>query len=726
MVSYQYLDALDAPGAQTTVVSPVVSYQYFDWIGDENVTFTNSAQVSFYYPATEVATLPADTALGTSAVLRGQVDALAAACVAGFEWGVSPTALTNRTAGQDIGDDAALVSFSATLTGLKPGTTYFFRARKDSFGAAAPRFGETLSFTTTLAPPKTAPKVSVTGRGLANERTLTPAYFTFRRTGDLTQPLAIFFALSGTAIAGVDYDSPGTSATFAAGAASVEIAIKPRADAIPEPVEKVIVTLLASANYQLVPGASVAQRSIMDQAVAGKLITLAAGNAGQARTHFPQQPLSTLDQADQWFRLSVPEATTLNVSVTGHWKKTKDGDFGVSGQTYAWLAAHLGVDLISPSGETLKSAEKPFIVNDGVVYYPAQSLRKEVKEPGIYYLRVYKTGEDGGLALNPAIIFNRWFLVSVSSGPFWDLLDDSVPNGPPLRFVSTLHNPAGEVHHIGLRPRGKSIVSRTPTWIVTHGRTDSWTTFQKIGAALARPAGTLPGNLDAQVLYLDWMSAAAADGIFGGVSLRNGYWFPTIGTKVGAMLSGYDDGGKRFAGSDLRTAGHSWGTYVNYEIAKQLAPVAKLVALDPARNATNYAPETVSFRDVSSYSLGFWSSQFGSADATGTSTDAFEMEVSGSGSTLVRHRAAHLAFHTMLKSNDSISTAIRNVLFNEADPIWLRPRDSQPLDKRLHYRNTTLQNGSPFSFTPDGFEGSMSVQPVNGVWRAWEMFFHAP
>ena len=49
MVSYQYLDSLSEPGTQTTITSPVVSYQYFDWPGDENLAFTNSPHVSYYF-----------------------------------------------------------------------------------------------------------------------------------------------------------------------------------------------------------------------------------------------------------------------------------------------------------------------------------------------------------------------------------------------------------------------------------------------------------------------------------------------------------------------------------------------------------------------------------------------------------------------------------------------------------------------------------------------------
>ena len=49
VVSYQFYDSLDDSPATSPIVSPVVSYQYYDWIGDENVTFQNSASVSYYF-----------------------------------------------------------------------------------------------------------------------------------------------------------------------------------------------------------------------------------------------------------------------------------------------------------------------------------------------------------------------------------------------------------------------------------------------------------------------------------------------------------------------------------------------------------------------------------------------------------------------------------------------------------------------------------------------------
>jgi hypothetical protein len=48
-VSFQYLDALDNPGSNTPIMSPVVSYQYFEWPGDENLTFQYTPQVSYYF-----------------------------------------------------------------------------------------------------------------------------------------------------------------------------------------------------------------------------------------------------------------------------------------------------------------------------------------------------------------------------------------------------------------------------------------------------------------------------------------------------------------------------------------------------------------------------------------------------------------------------------------------------------------------------------------------------
>ena len=49
VVSYQFQDSLADPEAQTPIISRVVSYQYFDWPGDENLTFQYAPSVSYYF-----------------------------------------------------------------------------------------------------------------------------------------------------------------------------------------------------------------------------------------------------------------------------------------------------------------------------------------------------------------------------------------------------------------------------------------------------------------------------------------------------------------------------------------------------------------------------------------------------------------------------------------------------------------------------------------------------
>ena len=48
-VSYQFYDSLEHAGTNSQVISPVVSYQYFDWPDASSVQFINSPLVSYFY-----------------------------------------------------------------------------------------------------------------------------------------------------------------------------------------------------------------------------------------------------------------------------------------------------------------------------------------------------------------------------------------------------------------------------------------------------------------------------------------------------------------------------------------------------------------------------------------------------------------------------------------------------------------------------------------------------
>ncbi len=73
----------------------------------------------------------------------------------------------------------------------------------------------------------------------------------FVRSGEITSPLTVDYSVSGTATAGVDYVSPGTSVVIPAGAAAITVDVPFIDDASADAGETVVVTLLAGSGYAL-------------------------------------------------------------------------------------------------------------------------------------------------------------------------------------------------------------------------------------------------------------------------------------------------------------------------------------------------------------------------------------------------------------------------------------------------------------------------------------------
>ncbi|HRT08535.1 MAG TPA: glycosyl hydrolase family 28-related protein [Candidatus Paceibacterota bacterium] len=88
------------------------------------------------------------------------------------------------------------------------------------------------------------------GTAVANLTTGSPGSFRLLRAGNI-HPLTVRYAVSGSAIAGVDYQTLSGTATFPAGASAVEIPVIPLAGAVLSPSKSVVINLEAGPGYGL-------------------------------------------------------------------------------------------------------------------------------------------------------------------------------------------------------------------------------------------------------------------------------------------------------------------------------------------------------------------------------------------------------------------------------------------------------------------------------------------
>lgn len=117
--------------------------------------------------APTVTTTAASSVTSTGAKLNGTVNPNASATTAYFEWGTSSTLPTSSTtSSQTVGSGTAPASVSANLTGLTPGTTYYFRVVAQN--NAGTQKGSILSFTTPAAIIPAAPSLLSPSDGVSN------------------------------------------------------------------------------------------------------------------------------------------------------------------------------------------------------------------------------------------------------------------------------------------------------------------------------------------------------------------------------------------------------------------------------------------------------------------------------------------------------------------------------------------------------------------------------
>ena len=164
---------------------------------------------------------------------------------------------------------------------------------------------------------------------------------------------------------------------------------------------------------------------------------------------------------------------------------------------------------------------------------------------------------------------------------------------------------------------GMPIDSAKPTWIVVHG----WNSDSSDNGIREMAKALVQSRPKDQVLTLDWGSISrsglldpwgAAEGI-----VPTGSWAAAALTRDG------------FFGHQINLVGHSFGSYIANEIAKNFpSKINSIVALDPAANAVSsqYDPVSngnVNFSRNTDWSWAFHSSSLGNEYTPVTASEAF-------------------------------------------------------------------------------------------------------
>jgi phosphodiesterase/alkaline phosphatase D-like protein len=182
-----------------------------------NGSGTSKGDILSFLPgaAPTVTTLTATSVGETGATLNGNVNPNGLATDAWFEWGTSPSLVTfDTSSAQALGAGTISQSMMETLSGLSPGTTYYYRVAASN--ATGPANGSIASFTT--ASPLSFRVVSTTPTNNATEVPLgNNITVTFSQD---VEPATLVGAITVSSFLGnlpgvISYNSTTKTATFA-------------------------------------------------------------------------------------------------------------------------------------------------------------------------------------------------------------------------------------------------------------------------------------------------------------------------------------------------------------------------------------------------------------------------------------------------------------------------------------------------------------------------------
>lgn len=300
-----------------------------------------------------------------------------------------------------------------------------------------------------------------------------------------------------------------------------------------------------------------------------------------------------------------------------------------------------------------------------------------ILKPGTYYAQVFKQPLDLG----------DDYTVGLSATP---LTSSLILDGIVSREGS------GNIDHVRLKRidnlqivASSKNIQHVTTWLVIHGRADDPDTPGPGQSAFDHPIGDLAQAIDGfkpgdQVLTLDWRESAS-DNFPAEFGLQGASWISSVAQWTTHALSAIG-----IRGEDLNLVGHSWGSFVAYEIANapETHGVHSLVVLDPAKNIpllNDYSASNVVFASVADWSWAFEGSFFGSEPLAASAQETFATIVPGRDTLGLIDREAEThsnlirLFSTIVRDttkdpNSRVSShfSLANLLVPKTDQPWTR------------------------------------------------------
>jgi surface antigen/pimeloyl-ACP methyl ester carboxylesterase len=196
-------------------------------------------------------------------------------------------------------------------------------------------------------------------------------------------------------------------------------------------------------------------------------------------------------------------------------------------------------------------------------------------------------------------------------------LQSSTPTPSKFEVTTVLSDGLGNRYDIKISSYDAVKLEDKQTWIVIHGLGHSPSNLQDQDLQQQLKSSGF------QVLEVDWSSITKRPPY---LTLSTSSAIPFVGQFVGETMRN-----SGVSTSNINFIGHSFGSYVSWEAAKELNGVNKLVALDPANafgTIGSYDIGTVDFSGYTNYSWAFKSSWQGNSETANTADESFEVTYS--------------------------------------------------------------------------------------------------